>query len=423
MKTIEQVTGTLEVPVASRSRPSAQGGVRPKEILMIAPTSFFSDYGCHVRILEEATILRRLGNRVTICTYHQGQDVEGLLIKRVPSVPWGGSYRMGSSWHKIAFDGLLSLKALEIGRQRRPDLIHAYLHEGALIGYPLSRLWGIPLVFDFQGSLTGEMIDHGFLRPHGLLHRPLRKLEEVINNLPQAIITSSRHAAALLKKEFGCRCQHIYTVPDCVDVERFNPDNPGGNGSGHLEGQTGWPGIPLGRKVVIYLGLLAEYQGLDLLLQAAAILLKKRRDFHFLIMGYPRVEHYRAMAARLGLGGHVTFTGRISYQEAPHYLALGDLAVAPKLSLTESNGKLLNYMAMALPTVAFDTPVSREYLGPWGVYAPRGDVARLAQALESLLADEKRAVALGQALRARAITQYSCQEAGRRIMAIYDALA
>jgi glycosyltransferase involved in cell wall biosynthesis len=77
---------------------------------------------------------------------------------------------------------------------------------------------------------------------------------------------------------------------------------------------------------------------------------------------------------------------------------------------------------MALPTVAFDTPVSREYLGPWGVYAPRGEAWGLAQALESLLADEKRAVALGQALRARAVAHYSCQEAGRRIMAIYEAL-
>ncbi len=431
IKMIDQATGTLELEetrfllknlVSRGDCLPAQAGLRPREILMIAPTSFFSDYGCHVRILEEATILRQLGNRITICTYHRGRDVDGLLIKRVPSVPWGGSYRMGSSWHKITFDGLLSLKALAIGRQRRPDLIHAYLHEGALIGYPLSRLWGIPLVFDFQGSLTAEMIDHGFLRPHSFLHRPLRRLEEIINNLPQAIITSSQHAATLLEEEFGCRCPNVYTVPDCVDVERFHPHRPGGNGSGHLAAQKERLGIPLGRKVVIYLGLLAEYQGLDLLLQTAATLLKERPDFHFLIMGYPRVEHYRAMAARLGLSRHVTFTGRISYREAPRYLALGDLAVAPKLSLTESNGKLLNYMAMALPTVAFDTPVAREYLGPWGVYAPRGQVSGLAQSLASLLADEERAFALGQALRARAVAHYSCQEAGRHIMTIYEAL-
>ncbi len=387
-------------------------------ILMIAPTTFFSDYGCHVRILEEASILRELGNRITICTYHRGRDVNGLAVERIRSLPWGRGYKMGSSWHKIAFDGLLSLKVFSLMRRWRPDLIHAYLHEGVLISYPFSRLWGIPLVFDFQGSLTGEMIDHQFLPPDGLLYRPLRWLEEVINDLPQAIITSSRHAAALLEEEFGCSCDHIYTVPDGVDTERFKLR---GNADDINRLKT-LLGLPRGRKMVIYLGLLAGYQGLDLLLQAAVHLLKRRSNVHFLIMGYPRVERYQAMALRLGLAGHMTFTGRIPYEEAHRYLALGDLAVAPKISLTESNGKLLNYMAMALPTVAFDTPVNREYLSRWGVYAPWGDPQALAEAIESLLMDEERAATLGQALRERAIEEYSWERAGKKIMAVYDAV-
>ena len=38
-------------------------------VLMIAPTMFFADYGAHVRILEEATSLRDLGHKVTILAY------------------------------------------------------------------------------------------------------------------------------------------------------------------------------------------------------------------------------------------------------------------------------------------------------------------------------------------------------------------
>ena len=38
------------------------------------------------------------------------------------------------------------------------------------------------------------------------------------------------------------------------------------------------------------------------------------------------------------------------------------MAAAPKMSRTEGNGKIANYMAMGLPTVAFETPVAREIL-------------------------------------------------------------
>jgi glycosyltransferase involved in cell wall biosynthesis len=385
-------------------------------VLMIAPTSFFADYGSHVRILEEARILQRLGNRITLCTYHSGQDVDDLIIERTVGIPWRKGYEIGSSWHKIAFDVLLSVKCATMVRRLRSDVIHAFLHEGALIGYPLSLLDGVPLVFDFQGSLTSEMMDHKFLQPNSLSHRLLYRLEGVIARLPQAIIANSHHAAELLVSQFGCDRRKIHIVPDCVDSDRFRPGVIDEEERLALRAKFG---ILPGRKVVVYLGLLAEYQGIDLLLRAAVHLLEARSDIHFLIMGFPKVEHYREIVEQLGLAKHVTFTGCIPYEEAPSYLALGDVAVAPKISATEGSGKLLNYMAMSLPVVAFDTPVSREYLGEQGVYVPLGDTLALAEALAALLYDLRRGMALGQQLRERAIHYYLWPEAGEKILQVY----
>ena len=115
----------------------------------------------------------------------------------------------------------------------------------------------------------------------------------------------------------------------------------------------------------------------------------------------------------------MTFTGKVPYEEAPRFLSLGDIAVAPKLSATEGAGKLLNYMAVALPTVAFDTPVSHEYLGEHGVYAAYGDAAELARCLEGLLDDPQRRAELGAALRQRAQQRYSWEGAGRAILEVY----
>ena len=95
----------------------------PYRVLMIAPTSFFADYGCHVRILEEAVALRSLGHRVTICTYHNGDDVAGLDIRRSLDAPWHRGVQVGSSRHKLYFDAMLSLQTLRTALTTRPQVI------------------------------------------------------------------------------------------------------------------------------------------------------------------------------------------------------------------------------------------------------------------------------------------------------------
>ncbi len=386
---------------------------------MIAPTSFFSDYGCSVRILEEAKELQGLGNDVTICTYRNGQDVPGLTIRRTASVPFREHYEVGSSPHKIAFDALLFWTVLKTALRRQPDVIHAHMHEGALIGLVVGKLLGIPLVFDFQGSLTGEMLDHNFLHRDSIFYRPLRWLEERIDRLAPAILTSSHNAKRLLVKEFGCSPQRVTAMADCVDGEVFFPVETGEKAA--LAARRASLGIPQGRKVVVYLGLLADYQGTDVLLQAAARVCDARDDVHFLIMGFPAVNHYRAMAHQLGLRGRVTFTGKVPYPQARDFLALGDVAVAPKLSATEGSGKILNYMAMGLPTVAFATPVSREYLGDQGIYAEPGDPDSLAEALLRALSDPQRETRR-RALREEALQAYGWDRASATILQAYGSV-
>jgi glycosyltransferase involved in cell wall biosynthesis len=177
----------------------------------------------------------------------------------------------------------------------------------------------------------------------------------------------------------------------------------------------------IGRRVVAYVGVLAPYQGINVLMEAAQQLLPSLPDLHFLIMGYPGVDRYQALANSLGIADHVTLPGRILYRDLPAYLALGDLAVAPKMSETEGSGKIPNYMAMGLPIVTFDTPVSREYLGDIGIYARFGSAEDLAAKLRLALEQPDWATRLGQLGRARALRELSSGRAGPEIEAIYAA--
>lgn len=379
---------------------------------MIAPTPFFADRGCHVRIYEEIKALTAKGCEIILCTYHNGREVEGVKTARIINVPWYRKLEAGPSWQKPFLDILLLLTALGVARRFKPALIHAHLHEGAFIGLFLSKCFHIPLVFDCQGSMTAEMADHGFLKK-GVLFKTFRWLEGGINRLADVIITSSGGAGEQMQKEFDIAPEKIETILDGVDAETFCPGLDTTGLKEKLE-------IPDNRKVVVYLGLLNKYQGVDLLIQSIPDVLKQCRDVHFLLMGYPDVERYKEMAMNLGVADYVTIPGKIDYSDAPRYLCLGNIAVSAKLSRTEANGKIYNYMAAGLPTVCFDTPVNREILRDLGVYADYGERESLVAAMVDLLSDTRRIDLLSATVRKRGAEELSWQRGGEKIRSIYE---
>jgi glycosyltransferase involved in cell wall biosynthesis len=226
----------------------------------------------------------------------------------------------------------------------------------------------------------------------------------------------------MLVERFNRRSDQVTAVPDGVNVERFAPIGGDETRRARVQHLREELGIPNGRSVVVYLGLLAEYQGTTHLLRAAETLVREGVDAHFLIMGHPGEARYRVLAARLGLADRVTFTGPVPYEQAHDYLALGNVAVSPKLSLTEGNGKLLNYIAMGLPTVAYDSRVSREILGDLGIYAPPGDWSALAVELKQTLHEPSAAHSRGKALRRKAMADHQWADSARTLLGVYEQL-
>jgi glycosyltransferase involved in cell wall biosynthesis len=285
-----------------------------------------------------------------------------------------------------------------------------------LIGSVLSKLWRVPLIFDFQGSLTSEMVDHHFLDPDSALYRPLYWMEKQIDRLPDAVITSSRNAANLLRTEFGRTDGNVHTVSDCVDPQAFHPDVLTLAERAALRARYG---IPEDAQVVVYLGILQDYQGIPHLIRAAKPVLEQCPNTYFLVMGFPNQARYRELAESVGVADRVLLPGLVPREQNPSHLALGDIAAAPKLSATEGAAKLLYYMAMALPVVAFETPVSREYLGEWGMCAEPGSIEGLASNIVTLLRDREEARRRGRRLRERVLERYTWTQGGKWITHVY----
>jgi glycosyltransferase involved in cell wall biosynthesis len=383
-------------------------------VLTVAPTPFFGDRGCHVRIYEEVRALRALGIESLVVTYPAGDDLPDVNTRRSVAVPGVRPSALGPSWSRPLLDTMLLGTLLRAVREWQPQVIHAHLHEGVFLATVARMFTGLPVVADLQGSLTEELIDHGVLGRTGTLTRASRKFEAWLARKPDVLLVSSAAATPLIASAH-VPADRVVALPDGADLALFRPVPRDPELVAHL-------GLA-GRPVVAFLGVLTPYQGVDALLEAVPRVVAAVPGVHFLVMGYPNEDRYRALASEKGLGAICSFPGRIPYRDAARWLALADVAVSPKQSLTEANGKLLNYMSCGLPTVATDTPVNRELLGPLGRYAPVGNTMALADAMVALLRSPDERQTLGAALRARAEQEFSWPALARRLAAVYERVA
>jgi len=330
----------------------------PKSILHIAPTPFFSDRGCHIRIEGIVRCLTELSYDNTVCTYHHGRDISGVKTVRISPIKNYTQTEAGPNKYKLWADCKLLWLVLQQYRKQRPDVIHAHLHEGLLAGLLIKTLFfwhRTPLLADMQGSLSGELASHGAFRKLPFLRWPVRLIEKLLMVNANHIVCSSPHALEKIRDEFNLSNKKISLAQDgadatipmsATDQQKFKTET----------------GIPSDKTIVVYSGALLDSKGLEPLKQ----LIKncgEHPDLHFLIIGYP-VEHISAFLTEHNLDSICTLTGRINFDELPKYLSLADIAVDPKPSgAGEGSGKILNYLATGLPVIAFNTINNQQFLG------------------------------------------------------------
>jgi glycosyltransferase involved in cell wall biosynthesis len=315
------------------------------KILMIAPTPFFSDRGCHIRVLNSYLDLKSKGHKITLITYPTGRNLLKINPIRVSKIPGYSKTSPGFSFYKPFLDLLMFSKAKKEMKSKDYDLIYAHLHEGALIGYFLKKKFNKKLIFDSQGSLVGELEAGGQLKKNSIFSKFIGKIERFITKQPDEIITSTEGLRNFILNDLKIK-KSIKVVKDFPNKSIFNSKVKPAKLS-----------LPKNKKIIVYLGGLQKYKGIDHLLEAIPQINQKA---HFLIMGYP-LDYVSSKVKELNIADRVTLTGKISYEKAPMYLKLGDIAVSPKtLESGEANAKIYNYLAMDLPVVCFDMPETRE---------------------------------------------------------------
>jgi glycosyltransferase involved in cell wall biosynthesis len=181
-----------------------------------------------------------------------------------------------------------------------------------------------------------------------------------------------------------------------------------------------------GEVLIVFVGEMAEQDGVDYLLRALAYLSTglNQRAWRCLLVGEGvAVTSLKKLAGDLKIDDRVEFTGVVPYRAVPRYIGAADICVAPDPSNSYTDRstiiKLMEYMAQAKPTVAFDLPEHRVTAADAALYATANDEADFARQLARLINDAALRQQLGQSGRARVLGRLAWSHQEGPLLAAY----
>ncbi len=129
-------------------------------VLMLAPHPFYQARGTPIAVDLVLRVLSSHGEIVDVVTFAEGEDVHyaNVNIYRTPSFRFMQNIRPGFSWKKLICDLFVFIKAIQLVRTGRYDLVHAG-EEAVFMALFIKKVFGVPYVYDMDSSLVGQLLD------------------------------------------------------------------------------------------------------------------------------------------------------------------------------------------------------------------------------------------------------------------------
>ena len=271
-------------------------------------------------------------------------------------------------------------------------------------------------VFDHH-DLCPELYQSRFPDGPKLPYKGLRALERRTHRTADHVISTNSSYREIAVTRSG-------KSPADVTVVRSGPDPR------RLQRGPACPELRRGRRyLAAYIGVMGPQDGVDIVVQAAAVVVHElhREDIAFTLIGSGDCfDDLVALRDRLGLAGHVEFTGRAPDELVAQIMSTADLGLSPDpknpLNDVSTMNKTMEYMAFELPVVAFDLHETRVSAGDAAVYAKPNDVHEYAAAIVDLMDDEPRRSLLGKLGRARIEQELAWCHQERAYLGVYQRL-
>lgn len=394
------------------------------KILLLAPQPFYQERGTPIAVRLLLEILSsKLDTadgappKIDLLVYNEGAtlDIPGVRTIRIRTPRWLRGIRPGISAKKLICDVFFFASALRLLWQARREqyaVVHA-VEEAVFVAWLAKHLFGTPYIYDMDSSLSLQLTEKWWIcRPllpllgwlEGIAVRGSTAVAPVCDAL-QAI--ADRHGSP-----HTVMLRDVSLLP-AADAPRSEAPSVFGSA------------VCASRPVVLYVGNLERYQGIDLLLESfAQVTEHPSRPQLVVVGGAPEaVEIYSARARALGCGSSVVFTGPRPVSELKSLLQHADVLVSPRIKGNNTPMKIFSYLHSGTALLATDLPTHTQVLdGEVALLAPPTP-PEFAQALRRLLDDPGLRERLGRQARSRAEALYTVPAFEAQLLSLYGRMA
>jgi glycogen(starch) synthase len=308
------------------------------EVAFVLPTMVQTQYATHVRMLGPKTkgeggILRRSRlRRVKFKTINSAlqpystneeyqQKIEETLNRLRLATGTTGQFTGG----KLDYSGDMYSEvqryarlAVELAADEDFDVVHAHDWMTYPAGAAVARASGRPLIVHVHSTEFDRSGEH--------VNQMIYDIERMGMHAADKIIAVSYLTRNIIISRYGVSGSKVEVVYNGVE-RNGNGNNNNGNGNGN------GTGIKRDEKVVLFLGRITMQKGPDYFLRAAKKVLERMDNVKFVMAGTGDLMHRAVeMAAELGIGSKVLFTGFLRGEDVNKIYKMADLYVMPSVS-------------------------------------------------------------------------------------------
>lgn len=379
----------------------------PLKILLTAPQPFFQDRGTPIAVRLLSETLAAQGYEVHLLVYHEGKhiDIEGVTLHRSLNLPFIKDIRPGMSLKKIICDVFVLFKMISLSRHYDFDLIHA-VEESVFLAQFLKLFTKTPYIYDMDSCMSEQITDKypGFKRLGGFLE-----------SFEKKAVNSSMGVIAVCRALEDTARGYSPDTP-ILRLEDISMIDEDARGDELLREKYDVSGV-----MMLYVGNLESYQGIDLLLESFALARKNNANTSLLIIGgnAEDIDKYTRISKDLGIADRTIFCGPRPMNLLGYYLAQADVLVSPRSQGNNTPMKIYSYLGSGKAVLATRLPTHTQALNDEVACLVEPDAESMASGIESLCADTTFRNRLGKNGQVLAETEYSMTAFNQKLSGFY----